>query len=145
MNKTTFGVAAVLFFLAGQALGEEVLYNGIRLPEPWPPEAGAVDYEPMRLPYIDSPPKVIPIDVGRQFFVDDFLIKQTTLHRVFHQAEYYAHNPVLKPDKSWETATGDPTAMPFSDGIWYDPQDKTFWLLLVKRLEFKTAATAKTR
>ena len=34
-------------------------------------------------PYLVSPPAVIPIDVGRQLFVDDFLIEQTTLTRVF--------------------------------------------------------------
>ena len=39
--------------------------------------------EPMPVPYLDSPPPVIPIAVGRQPFVDAFLIENTTLKRVF--------------------------------------------------------------
>jgi hypothetical protein len=49
-----------------------------------------------------SPPDVIPIDVGRQLFVDDFLIEDTTLARRFHRAEYYSGNPVLWPNTRWE-------------------------------------------
>ena len=69
------------------------LYNGIVLPKEWPPNYGPSDYgkynrQPMPVPYLDAPPVVIPIDVGRQLFVDDFLIKQTTLQRTFHLAEF---------------------------------------------------------
>ena len=35
-------------------------------------------------PYLVDPPAVIPIDVGRQLFVDDFLIQSTSLTRRFH-------------------------------------------------------------
>jgi hypothetical protein len=35
----------------------------------------ADDYEPMPLPYLTSPPDVIPIDIERQLFIDDFLIE----------------------------------------------------------------------
>ncbi|HIE52093.1 MAG TPA: glycosyl hydrolase family 32 [Armatimonadetes bacterium] len=117
----------------GEARGGETLYNGIRLPSPWPPRVTALTLDPPPLPpYLTSPPTVIPIDVGRQLFVDDFLIEHTTLQRTFHQAEYYPDNPVLKPDKPWEveeSTSGDhpaPTAMVFSDGVWYDPQDRLF-------------------
>ena len=45
----------------------EVLYNGIRLPGEWPPRnMGPLSREPMPVPYLDSPPSMIPIDVGRQ-------------------------------------------------------------------------------
>src|SRR5688572_14813302 len=65
---------------------EETLYNGIRLPEVWPPTGMIVDsYDPMPVPYLVSPPRVIPIDVGRQLFVDDFLIEKTTAQRKFHR------------------------------------------------------------
>src|SRR3990172_7179577 len=70
---------------------DETLYNGIQLPEKWPPQRPP-SREPMPLPYLETPPTVIPIDVGRQLFVDDFLIAQTDLKRVYHQAEYYAQN-----------------------------------------------------
>ncbi|MHC5165783.1 MAG: fibronectin type III domain-containing protein, partial [Planctomycetota bacterium] len=49
----------------------ETLYNGIVLPQAWPPEYGPVQYEPMPVPYLDDPPEVVLIDVGRQLFVDD--------------------------------------------------------------------------
>ena len=41
----------------------------------------------MDVPYLKDPPKVIPIDIGRQLFVDDFLIaKMAGLKRTFHLA-----------------------------------------------------------
>lgn len=103
----------------------ETLYNGIALPDEWPPTKYVLSPESPAPPYLASPPKVIPIDVGRQLFVDDFLIENTTLKRTFHQAALHPANPVLKPDKPWEQETY-PTAMPFSDGVWYDPADKIF-------------------
>jgi len=129
--STWLVVSAVLPMVAGDSRASEKLYNGIILPDEWPPKTEQLTREPMRVPYLESPPAVIPIDVGRQLFVDDFLIEHTTLTRTFHQAEYYPKNPVLKPDKPWEMSTQSgghpaPTAMVFSDGVWYDPQDKLF-------------------
>ena len=57
----------------------QTLYNGIRLPSPWPPQQQSLSLEPRTPPYIVSPPEVITIDVGRQVFVDDFLVEHTTL------------------------------------------------------------------
>jgi hypothetical protein len=111
---------------SGELPPGEVLYNGIRLPTPWPPRVAELPAEPAPVPYLVSPPAVIPIDVGRQLFVDDFLIESTTLKRTFHSAEYYKENPVLRPDKPWEQTGRDPCAMVFSDGAWYDPQDRLF-------------------
>jgi hypothetical protein len=65
-------------------------------------------------------------------FVDDFLIAETTLKRVYHSAAYHPQSPVLKPDQPWEKVKDGPgCAMPFSDGVWYDPKDKLFkmWYL----------------
>jgi hypothetical protein len=39
----------------------------------------------MPAPYLESPPSVIPIDLGLQLFVDDFLIAENSLERVLHQ------------------------------------------------------------
>ncbi len=98
----------------------EVLYNGIRLPRDWPPRLEKLSGEPMAVP--DYRPAVIPIDVGRQLFVDDFLIEQTTLVRKFHAATYHPNCPVLRPDRPWEKACDPrPCAMPFPDAVWYDP------------------------
>ena len=91
-----------MMFAMSAVPAQETLYNGIRLPSPWPPKDHKLSLEPMTLPYLASPPQVIPIDVGRQLFVDEFLIAETTLTRTYHLAEYYPQNPVLKPDKPWE-------------------------------------------
>ena len=80
----------------------ELLYNGIRLPAEWPPRIDALTREPMRVPYLESPPSVIPIDVGRQLFVDDFLVETTTLKRTHHRPVFYEGNPILRPEKPWE-------------------------------------------
>jgi len=105
----------------------ETLYNGIRLPSSWPPKDHKVTLEPPAPPpYLVSPPEVIPIDVGRQFFIDDFLIEKSTLRRVFHSAKYYPINPVVTPDKAWEDEGPFPSAMVFSDGVWFDPRDNQF-------------------
>ena len=112
------------------ASGGELLYNGIQLPDPWPPRDMNPDsYDPMPVPYLQSPPEVIPIDVGRQLFVDDFLIEYTDLKRHFHQPVKHEGNPVLKPETEVEMNQGYcPMAAPFSDGCFYDPEDKLFKL-----------------
>ncbi|MDD4756462.1 MAG: hypothetical protein PHG29_10320 [Prolixibacteraceae bacterium] len=106
----------------------QVLYNGIRLPEIWPPaDIDPDSYEPMPVPWIDSPPEVIPVDLGRQLFVDDFLIENTTLKRAFHKAVKYHGNPVLKPETKLELGDyGQPVACPKDGGVWWDPDDKIF-------------------
>ena len=59
----------------------ETLYNGITLASPWPPRQRFPDEHLVTPPYLADPPAVIPIDVGRQLFVDDFLIEETTMWR----------------------------------------------------------------
>src|SRR5438874_8225012 len=59
------------------------LDNGIALPKPWPPRE-PLAAEPVTPPYLKSRPEVVPIDVGRQLLVDDFLVERTTLRRTFH-------------------------------------------------------------
>lgn len=103
----------------------EVLYNGIRLHPMAAAQPDAHAGPASAPPYLIAFPAVIPIDVGRQLFVDDFLIEHTTLKRTFHTTEYHPATPVLKPDKPWEME-GGPTAMVFSDGVWYDPKDRLF-------------------
>ncbi len=112
------------------ALAGETLYNGIVLPDAWPPRRTAAALrarEVMAVPYLKQPPPVIAIDTGRQLFVDDFLIEQTTLTRRFHKAQLFDGNPVLRPDKRWEKYQAPPaSAMAFSDGCFYDPKDRLF-------------------
>jgi hypothetical protein len=100
------------FFAAGAVLGSslfateqvfssgrETLYDGIRLPHPWPPKITEVPRDPVLAPYLKSPPAVIPIDLGRQLLVDDFLVEATTLTRTFHRPKEHAGNPLVRPDK----------------------------------------------
>jgi hypothetical protein len=73
--------------------------------------------------------KVVAIDIGRQLFVDDWLIGDMTLARTFHKAEFCGQNPVLSPVSPVEIGDGkNPTAAPFDDGAWYDPSDKLYKL-----------------
>ena len=84
------------------------------------------------MPYLKQKPEVLPINRGRQLFVDSFLISNTNLTSVYHKANYYDLNPVLKADRKWElTPEGYEYAAPFSDGIWYDDKDGKFkmWYL----------------
>ena len=106
----------------------ERLYNGIVLPEEWPPQTIRTrDTAPMPVPYLEYPPKVIPVDVGRQLFVDDFLIATGTLRRVFHLPKKYAGNPILKPETALERhGEKNSAAVPKSGGVWWDPAEKRF-------------------
>jgi hypothetical protein len=123
------GMLAVLavFGLPLAVLAGEMLNNGIELPEAWPPQIKALARQPLSEPaYLKQPPKVIPIDVGRQLFVDDFLIESTTLMRTHHRAEYHPASPVLVPDPPPKGTGRRPRAGVFSDGVWFDPQDQLF-------------------
>jgi hypothetical protein len=124
--KRAFWCAIVMAILAQASLAGETLYNGITLPDSWPPEIKQLTRDPMRVPYLEDPPDIIPIDVGRQLFVDDFLIEHTTLKRCYHSPEYYPENPILRPDKPWERGDAARAAAPFSDGVFYDPKDGLF-------------------
>ena len=133
-------IGALSLAAARRALGAagppgETLYNGIRLSSPWPPQRLSLPATPVLPAYLADPPAVIPIDVGRQLFVDDFLIEENLLERTYHQATYYSSNPVLSPTTPWEKfddsaerthTRSNPAAMPFSDGVFYDPRDRLF-------------------
>ena len=116
----------------------QTTYNGIRLASPWPPDRRTFPDGPVTPPYLVNPPDVIPIDVGRQLFVDDFLIERTPLERHAPRPEYHTGNPVLWPAAKWEKydeyaertkSRSNPAAMPFSDGVFYDPHDRLFKML----------------
>lgn len=127
------GVCVTGSLVAQEKEQKTTLPNGIVLPDVWPPRYEVPAHrQEMPLPYIDKKPAVIPINVGRQLFVDDFLIDNTNLTRTPHHAVFYEQNPVLQPDKPWEiTFEGSPYAAPFSDGIWYDEREGKFkmWYL----------------
>lgn len=95
----------------------EKLYNNIILQDDFllsPSDA-------QNIPYLKNPPQVIDVTVGRQLFVDDFLIEKTDLMPENHKAKKYEGNPVLFPEKAWEIEQS-PVACPKSGGVWYDEQ-----------------------
>ena len=78
------------------------------------------------LPPMVKPSGPINIDVGRQLFVDNWLIAETTLTRTFHQAKLH-NGPVLKAETKLECEGGTAEgAVLFDGGVWFDPQDRLF-------------------
>ena len=135
--KMFFVLFIGLAVLASQAWAQdgvvkkEVLYNGIELSSPWPPLRTAKEMkslEPMVVPYLKNGPRVVPIDLGRQLFIDDFLIEATDLKRQFHQPKYHEKSPILKPEMAWEKSKTAAFAAPFSDGVWFDSKQKMFMM-----------------
>lgn len=102
---------------------ERTLYNGIAMPEIWPPrDMKKSIYAPMPVPYLENIPEVIDVSVGRQLFVDDFLIEETTLERVFHKPVKYEGNPILSAVASDKT-TKIPGATAKDGGVWWEPRE----------------------
>ena len=102
MNNKKAICATVLWSVSGifAAIAGETLYNGIVLPDKWPPAINPKDENPVRIPYLEKAniPAAIPIDVGRQLFVDDFLVESTSgVTRAFFKPVKYIENPVMWP------------------------------------------------
>lgn len=114
--------------------GKEVLYNNIELPAQWPPKTeDPKSAAPMEVPYLLNPPSVIKIDVGRQLFVDDFLISETTLKRSYHTAKKMDRNPVFKAETAHERNPADSPEPGHQDvtylghgGLFYDFDEQLF-------------------
>ncbi len=123
MRPTLLFVFAIVSGWAG-----EILPNGIALPNQWPPRTqDPRSRTPMPVPYLQSPPEVIPIDIGRQLLVDDFLIEKTTLERRYHRARKYEGNPILKAETELENHNGfRPGACPHSGGVWFDHRESLY-------------------
>jgi hypothetical protein len=72
--KSQIITLALCACIASAAAAAETLSNGIVLPDAWPPHPQELTRAPLgEPPYLKQPPAVIPIDVGRQLFVDDFV------------------------------------------------------------------------
>ena len=109
----------------------EILYNGICLPEVWPPQnmkEPLIRREYFVPPYLIHPPEVILLGTGRELFVDDFLVEKTDCDRSWHYPEKYENNPVLKPEYPWEVNNhnGSSCACPKSGGVWFDYEKKIY-------------------
>ncbi len=109
-------------------LSDNARYNGIVIPEGWKFETDKGNGYRAEIPYLVSSekggyaPEVVNIDVGRQLFVDDFLIDKSDLKRTYHNA-VIRDEPVFKAERPWEKGN---SAVPVSGGLWYDEEDKLF-------------------
>ena len=106
----------------------EKLYNNIILPDEWPPRnIDPVDMSEIEVPYLKSKPEIIDISVGRQLFVDDFLISDMNgLYPFYHKARKYEGNPILTPETDEERNVTLPGACPKAGGVWYDKKYKKY-------------------
>ncbi len=106
----------------------EKLHNGIVIPDEWPPRnQSAASFQPMRVPYLESPPGQISVDIGRQLFVDDFLIEETCMARAFHRPVKHPGNPVFFPQTPHECNSRlGPSSSPKCGGLWFDGRDRLF-------------------
>ena len=84
----------------------------------------------MPVPHLEHPPDLIPIDVGRQLFVDDFLLAESTCEREFHLPRKFEGNPVLQPETEIEKSGLNNLAVagPKSGGLWWNPEKQLFEL-----------------
>ncbi len=105
------------------------LYNGIQLPENWPPATINLDSRQVPVNPL-SQPEVIPIDLGRQLFVDDFLIESTNLVRNWHKPVKYPVNPVMFAQTKDERSDIYPhAALAKCGGVWYDQDRFKMWYM----------------
>ena len=105
----------------------ERLYNNIILPDQWPPRMEETTLDrPLPVPYLENKPEYIDISVGRQLFVDDFLIADTDLKREYGKPETCG-SPVLYPETELELNDGYCTcACPFNGGVFFDQKDRKY-------------------
>ena len=105
----------------------ERLYNNILLPDNWPPKPQETTLDkPLDVPYLHTKPDTIDISVGRQLFVDDFLIADTDLNRE-EGVPTTCDKPLLTPETDLELNAGYCTcACPFNGGVFYDASDRVY-------------------
>jgi hypothetical protein len=155
MFLRTLGATAFSWPLVARAQSPAVrpLANGVVPADPWPPPNLSLSTDSIDPPYLADPPAVIPIDVGRQLFVDDFLIEESSLTRRFHRATYHPANPVLHPMREYErhdpyaAVTSTPpsaAAMPFSDGVFFDARDRLFKMWYMGGYQQNTSLAVST-
>ena len=98
----------------------KISYNGICAPDAFPTYQNYSRHI-LHPTYLSTPPSSINITLGRQLFVDTFLIENmTNAAQTFHSATYHHDNPVVKPDKPWEGTF----ACGYSGGVFFDDEQQ---------------------
>ena len=163
-KTTRRALAALAAVTVAATAAAETLYNGIVLPEPWPPKIDTANQNPMPVPYLEEKniPKAIPIDLGRQLFVDDFLVAETNgVRRRFFKPVKYAGNPLLWPETKEELALAtelghkpyppkstlrdhwtpnyktSPCCYTSGGGLWWDPTRRKFRLWYISGWSYR--------
>ena len=60
MRKKSIPAAFLVLIVSSPTTAGEILYNGIELPDQWPPKVEKMTREPMSVPYLQNPPEEIP-------------------------------------------------------------------------------------
>lgn len=83
-------------------------------------------------PYLTNISEPIEVNLGRQLWVDDYLIsKSNNLKRVYHQAVDVKSDPILSP-----TPTENRSNSPLPDAVLYDPIQREFKMWYVPNYEY---------
>ena len=142
----TSSVAASSTGLETVTLDENALYNGIVIPKNWVNYVNHRQGTPIDIPYLMSTeeggyaPDIINIDVGRQLFVDDFLIDSTTLTTTYHNA-VLCDEPVLVAEQD----SGLTSVVLTSGGVWYDMDEQIYKMWYQKNLLSSSNSTSFNR
>lgn len=124
----------------------ERLYNGIVLPRDWPPRnIDLSKREVQRVPYLDCRPEVVDIDVGRQLFVDDFLVEKSSFLRMYKLPRKHPANPVLRPESPLDAPPGTQGGVS-RPCVWFVPSLGVYRLWYVAGTYYKgTVCVAESR
>ena len=111
-----------------------LLPNGLCIPAAGPQGArrSAPPVEPTLPPYLSEPPAAINISLGRQLFVDPFLLLDPSSTRTTYHEATWLPDAVMGYDEPWEswpledaegcaTAGRLVTSRPYSGGLWTMP------------------------
>ncbi|MBQ6533579.1 MAG: hypothetical protein IJI37_00260, partial [Opitutales bacterium] len=127
--KAPAGVVVGGFARRPFELKPETLYNGVSLSRDWQSGFEMNSSKPRKIPYLENPPAVANIDIGRQLFVDDFLVEKTNMAREFHKPRKYGGNPILKAETALEKISrfgNNPVAAPLSGSVLWNPEKRVF-------------------
>lgn len=104
------------------------LYNGIEIPNEWPPkDIDLYSGKIIRVPYLENSIELIDVTVGRQLFVDNFLIeKMDGLESVIHIPKKY-DEPLIVPETDGEKKFDMNFCGANSSGVHFDGKLTKMW------------------
>ena len=132
--------------LAAPRCAGEVLENGLCLPAEWPPQRKSIDRTYRSPPYLQpaNRPHTINVTAGRQLFVDDWLIANSSGITIEHHTAELMPEPVITGTEDHEMLPSGAGSMlwPAHQGVYFDPAFGDY-RLLYGCVEFTCLATSK--